>query len=233
MSYKYNESLQKKEQFFYYLCGMKANLFHNLGRVLLPALGALLVAGALFWWDSHRPFSLRERRIIRQSDSLMYVTVIPQDSAILRAVSADFTPAELASPLLETLIAKMLYTVQHPSQDGVGIAAPQVGINRRAVCVQRFDKPGEPFEAYLNIRIDSLQGNPVIGREGCLSVPGLRGMVPRAPRIVISYVRPGAPAERLTETVEGYTAVIFQHECDHLDGILYTDRAVELIPVPE
>ena len=212
---------------------MKANLFKNLGRLLLPALGALLVAGALFWWDSRRPFSARERRLIRQSDSLMYVTVMPQDSAILRASSADFTPAELASPLLETLLQKMLHTVRHPSQEGVGIAAPQVGISRRAVLVQRFDKPGEPFEAFLNIRIDSLDGAPVIGPEGCLSVPGLRGMVPRSPRIVISYVRPGAPAERIRESVEGFTAVIFQHECDHLDGILYTDRAVELTAVPE
>ena len=233
MVYKYNESLGKIEHLFTIFAGMKTNLFKSCGRVLLPALGALLVAGALFWWDASRPFSLRERRIIRQSDSLMYVTVVPQDSAILRAVSVDFTPVELASPLLETLIAKMLYTVQHPSQDGVGIAAPQVGINRRAVCVQRFDKPGEPFEAYLNIRIDSLQGNPVIGREGCLSVPGLRGMVPRSPRIVISYVRPGTPTERITETVEGYTAVIFQHECDHLEGILYTDRAVEISAVSD
>ena len=212
---------------------MKANLFKNCGRALLPALGALLVVGALFWWDSRRPFSARERRIIRQSDSLMYVTVMPQDSAILRSASIDFTPAELASPLLETLLQKMLHTVRHPSQEGVGIAAPQVGISRRAVLVQRFDKAGEPFEAYLNIRIDRLEGDPVIGPEGCLSVPGLRGMVPRSPRIAISYVSPDAPTERRTEVVEGYAAVIFQHECDHLDGILYTDRAVEITAVPE
>ena len=209
---------------------MKTNLFNHSGRALLPALVALLVVGALYLWDSHRPFSQRERRIILQSDSLMQVMKVPQDSAILRTVSTDFSKAELASPLLKTLLQKMLYTVQDPSQDGVGIAATQVGINRRAVCVQRFDKPGEPFEAYLNIRIDSLMGEPVIGPEGCLSIPGLRGMVPRSPRIVISYVHPDMPAERLTEHVEGFTAVIFQHECDHLDGILYIDKAIEITP---
>ncbi len=209
---------------------MNTNLFKSCGRVLLPALGALLVVGAFFLWDSRRPFSSRERRIIRESDSLMTVMTVPEDSAILRAVAKDFTPAELASPLLPMLLDKMLYSVRHPSQDGVGIAAPQVGISRRAVLVQRFDKPGEPFEAYLNIRIDSLFGEPVIGPEGCLSIPGLRGMVPRSPRIVISYVTLETPCRRVTETVEGFSAVIFQHECDHLEGILYTDRAVEVFP---
>ena len=209
---------------------MNANLFKSCGRVLLPALVALLVGGAFFLWDSHRPFTLRERRIIRQSDSLMKVMTMPEDSAILRATAAEFSPAELASPLMPVLLEKMLFTVRHPSQEGVGIAAPQVGISRRAVLVQRFDKPGEPFEAYLNIRIDSLSGEPIIGPEGCLSVPGLRGMVPRAPRIVISYAPLEAGGRRVRETVEGFTAVIFQHECDHLDGILYTDRAVEVFP---
>ena len=204
---------------------MKTNLYKSFGRVLAISAALLLAAAC----GSRRVFSVRERQIIQQSDSLMQVMVMPQDSAILRAVSEDFTPAELASPLLQTLLDKMLYTVQDPSQDGVGIAAPQVGISRRAICVQRFDKPGEPFEAYLNIRIDELTGDLVIGPEGCLSVPGLRGQVPRYPTIVISYVRPGAP-ERMQETVEGLTAVIFQHECDHLDGILYTDKAVSISP---
>ena len=176
-------------------------------------------------------FTPQERSLIAGSDSLMTVMVLPQDSVILRAVSADFGPAELASPLLNTLIEKMLYTVQHPSQDGVGIAAPQVGISRRAVCVQRFDKAGEPFEAYLNIQIDSLLGGTVCGPEGCLSVPGMRGVVPRYREIVISYVAPGCGVnERTQERVEGFSAVIFQHECDHLDGVLYIDKAVELSP---
>ena len=179
-------------------------------------------------------FTPAERELISTADSLMNVCILPRDSVLLRAVSSDLGAAELASPLLQSLIDKMLYTVQDPSQDGVGIAAPQVGLSRRIVCVQRFDKPGEPFEAYCNIRIDSLSGEPVSGREGCLSVPGLRGMVPRYPSIVISYVQPGAgPFERVSETVEGFTAVIFQHECDHLDGILYIDKATELFAVEE
>ena len=166
----------------------------------------------------------RERDIIRTSDSLMYVTTIPADSAILRAQSVDLGHRELDSPELKTLIAKMLRTVTDPSQDGVGIAAPQVGINRRIILVQRFDKPGEPFEAYVNVKVDSLAGEIISGPEGCLSVPGLRGIVKRHSKIGISYTDIST-LERVDEEVEGFTAVIFQHECDHLDGILYIDRA--------
>ena len=184
----------------------------------------LLAAGVL--GCTSRAFTSAERALIMESDSLMYVTIIdvPADSAILRAISVDLTAQELASPELEVLLAKMLYTVQHPTQDGVGIAAPQVGLNKRIVCVQRFDKAGEPFECYLNAHLDSLGGEIAVGPEGCLSIPGKRGLVPRHTKVQIRYVAPGTTQER-TEEVEGFTAVIFQHEIDHLDGILYTDRA--------
>ena len=65
-----------------------------------------------------RPFTAAERAVICQPDSLMAVCTLPADSAILRAVSIDFGPRELASPLLQTLLDKMAYTVQDPSQDG-------------------------------------------------------------------------------------------------------------------
>ena len=177
-------------------------------------------------------FSSRERRIIERSDSVMYVTVVPEDSVILRTPCKDFGPDELASPQLKTLIAKMLATVNAPEQGGVGIAAPQVGISRRLVLVQRVDKAGEPFEAYANIRIDSLSAETAVGPEGCLSVPPKRGMVRRSVEIIISYTDPVTLEER-TETVKGYAAVIFQHECDHLDGILYIDRTEIVADSPE
>jgi peptide deformylase len=117
----------------------------------------------------------------------------------------------------------MMHTLTDPSQDGVGIAAPQVGINRRIVLVMRYDKPGQPIEPYLNIQIDSLYGTPEPGPEGCLSLPPYRGTVSRYPSVQISYLTPDGTF--VSEQVDGYSAVIFQHECDHLDGILYTDRA--------
>ena len=172
-------------------------------------------------------FNAQERRIIERSGNVMYVTVMPQDSAVLRAKSVDLSARELRSRELKVLAAKMLSTVQDPSQDGVGIAAPQVGINKRVVCVMRYDKPGEPFEVYYNINVDTLMGPVSSGPEGCLSVPDMYGLVPRNECAVIRYVEPATLAERI-DTVHGYTAIIFQHEIDHLEGILYTDRADSL-----
>ena len=181
---------------------------------------------ALTMGCAQRAFTPAERALILESDSLMYVTSVDvkADSAILRTPSVDLSPRELASSELKVLLDKMLYTVQHPTQDGVGIAAPQVGLNKRIVCVQRFDKPGEPFECYLNAHIDGLDGEIAVGPEGCLSIPGKRGLVPRHTKVQIRYVAPGTSEQR-TEEVEGFTAVIFQHEIDHLDGVLYIDRA--------
>lgn len=170
-----------------------------------------------------RGWTAWEKTVIARSDSVMYVCVMPQDSAILRTPSRNLEPELLQSAQLKSLLDKMYRTLTDPSQDGVGIAAPQIGINRRLILVMRYDKPGEPIEPYLNIRIDSLLGEKVPGPEGCLSLPPYRGIVRRYPRVQISYVKPdGTP---VTEKVEGYSAIIFQHECDHLDGILYTDRA--------
>ena len=166
----------------------------------------------------------RERMIISRSDSVMFVTTLPEDSVQLRTPSIDVEAGQLQSEELKSLMAKMLRTVTDPSQDGVGIAAPQVGINRRIIWVQRLDKEDEPFECYVNIRVDSLYGETTHGREGCLSVPGYSGFVPRKTDVIISYADLES-GETKKEHVNGYTAIIFQHECDHLDGILYIDKA--------
>ena len=191
-------------------------------KKILPILGfaALWLCALSCQRD---PWTAWERKVITQSDSVMYVTVMPEDSVILRASSRDIPERAFGTPELQTLLAKMLATVNDPSQGGVGIAAPQVGINRRIVCLQRLDMRGEPFEPYINIQIDSLAGEISVGREGCLSLPGLRGSVPRHTRIHVTYRTP--EGAHCAEWIEGFTAVIFQHECDHLDGTLYTDRA--------
>lgn len=190
------------------------------GLRLTLVLGASMVLGACTgsgWTD-------RERMIISLSDSVMFVTTLPQDSVQLRTPSIDVEAGQLQSEELKSLMAKMLRTVTDPSQDGVGIAAPQVGINRRIIWVQRLDKEDEPFECYVNIRVDSLYGETTHGREGCLSVPGYSGFVPRKTDVIISYADLES-GETQKEHVNGYTAIIFQHECDHLDGILYIDKA--------
>lgn len=199
-------------------------------------IGVLPMLAALLLGCGHNGGSLTraEKALINSSDSLMRVLTVADsaDLAVLRAESVDFSAADLASPEFEALVAKMKYTVQDPSQDGVGIAAPQVGLNRRLIVVCRLDLPGEPFEAYANVQIDSLWGEDIVGREGCLSIPGLRGNVARKEFASVSYTDP-AGLERRCEVVSGYVARIFQHEVDHLAGILYTDRTGEIWEVEE
>ena len=131
------------------------------------------------------------------------------DSLVLRTECAEISAKELTSDEYKILAEKMVATVTSPEQDGVGIAGPQVGISRRVVAVQRFDKDGEPFEVYPNIRITCLRGEKALGPEGCLSIPGKRGNVERYQDIDISYTSLKTLRDT-TESIKGFTAVIFQ-----------------------
>lgn len=175
-------------------------------------------------------FTEKELSLINGADSIMRVLTIdrPDDLAVLRAQSEDLSSETLSSEAFVRLCSQMTATVTHPSQDGVGIAGPQVGLNRRVVAVQRFDKEGEPFEVYGNIRIAAHHGEKASGGEGCLSVPDRRGDVMRWQDIEIEYdavfSEGKVTVQPARERIQGFTAVIFQHETDHLDGILYIDR---------
>ena len=174
--------------------------------------------------------------MINDADSLMRVLTIDNqaDSAVLRTPSTDLPFEALLSADFSRLAELMITTVTHPSQDGVGIAGPQVGLNRRVVAVQRFDKePVEwngkvdhPFEVYPNVRIVWSSDSQTVGPEGCLSVPNRREDVMRAQEIVIEYasIDTEENVTMIKDTIKGFTAVIFQHEIDHLDGLLYIDR---------
>jgi peptide deformylase len=178
-------------------------------------------------------FTREELSLIHSADSIMRVLVVTDttDNQILRAKSTDLSASALLSEDYARLCELMLATVTHPSQDGVGIAAPQVGLNRRVVAVMRYDKPDEPFEVYANIRIIRRSESTAIGGEGCLSVPGRRGDVLRSQEIVVEYADMTSIRDTscedipmIRDTVRGFTAVIFQHEIDHLEGVLYIDR---------
>ena len=199
-----------------------------MGRRLLItalcALGLLSCTGQ----RSDGDFTFDELALLHTSDSIMRVLTIADslDLQVLRSQSADLSEAALRSEDYASLARLMVATVTHPSQDGVGIAGPQVGLNRRVVAVQRFDKPGEPFEVYPNISIVWASDSLASGPEGCLSVPDRRGEVLRSQEIVIEYASTDCEnsLNMVKDTVKGFTAVIFQHEIDHLDGILYIDR---------
>lgn len=182
--------------------------------------------------QTEKGFNDSELNIINGSDSIMRVLTIEDESdlVVLRSSSTDLSLAGLQSDEYDRLAELMVATVTHPSQDGVGIAAPQVGINRRIVAVQRFDKEGEPFEVYPNIRIVWASDSLATGPEGCLSVPDRRGEVKRSQEIIIEYADMKAASSAkdtipmVRDTVSGFSAVIFQHEIDHLEGVLYIDR---------
>lgn len=193
----------------------------------MKLLLTILMATTLFTAGCNNPFTAAERKIIGNGNEMMRVTTIDNeaDSTLLRRTSRPLRKKDVLSEEFTTLCRRMLATVQNPENEGVGIAAPQVGILRRVVAVQRFDKEGEPFEFYVNPEIVEFGDEMELGGEGCLSVPDFSGDVWRAQRIVIKY-RDENFSEQ-TEVIEGFTAVIFQHEIDHLDGILYIDRMEE------
>ena len=106
---------------------------------------------------------------------------------------------------------------------GVGIAAPQVGVLKNIIWVQRFDKENVPFEVYLNPKIIKYSKKTQTVREGCLSIPN-RSDTLNSRSFSISIEYDTMKAQHKTESVEGFTSVIFQHEIDHLNGILYLDH---------
>ncbi len=146
-----------------------------------------------------------------------------EDSLFLRNIATPLSFNDIKSEYFTYLTGSMLKTVTNPENEGVGIAAPQVGISKQLIAVQRLDKSNEPFEFYVNPKIISTIGDKQPGGEGCLSVPDMRGKVSRYRKIVIEYNNI-EDFEIKSDTIEGFTAVIFQHEIDHLNGILYIDK---------
>ncbi len=134
------------------------------------------------------------------------------------------------TPELHALIADMFDTMA--AANGAGLAAPQIGVDLQLVIfgysrnVRYPDAPPVPPTVLINPRITPLSDEIEDGWEGCLSVPGLRGQVPRLARIRYSgFDAQGRPFER---EAEGFHARVVQHECDHLVGRLYPTRMTDL-----
>lgn len=210
---------------------MKQKFTARLGQT------GLLAAMAVALWGCHAAtpsWSDEEKALIGTSAASkmrLCTTDNPEDSLFLRRQCQPLTDEDLRSDTYALLKARMLLTVNDPGNEGVGIAAPQVGIGRRVVAVQRVDREGEPFEFYANPSIVYLSDEKQSGLEGCLSVPRLAGRVERSQQIVVEYTDEKQLTPR-RDTVSGFTAIIFQHEIDHLDGILYTDRTTEVFAAP-
>lgn len=171
-------------------------------------------------------FSNDETELIMNADSLKPMRVYKinnkNDSLLLRMKSHDVKP-NLKDPVLQNFVKRLYATVRDSMSMGVGIAAPQVGILKNIIWVQRFDKENFPFEVYLNPKIRSYSDKKQTVKEGCLSIPDRTEILnSRSFSITIEYDT--LKDEHKSETITGFTSVIFQHEIDHLNGILYLDH---------
>jgi peptide deformylase len=148
---------------------------------------------------------------------------------VLRQRALEITPAELASNDVQRLIDDLIDTMRDAK--GAGLAAPQVHTSRRIAVIEvdhnsRYPyKPPIPLTVVVNPVITALDDEIYANNEGCLSVPNLRGEVARHVRVRVRYLdRHGTPHD---EVKLGLTAGTFQHEIDHLDGVLFVDRLTD------
>ncbi len=154
--------------------------------------------------------------------------VLRMGHPLLEQVAAPVT--EFGTPELQALIADMNDTMR--ALNGAGIAAPQIGVSLRVVIFEVKENPRYPhvkpvpYTVLINPVLTPLDDEIEEGWEGCLSVPGMRGLVPRLRRL--RYQGRDENGGIIDRTVEGFHARVVQHEVDHLDGILYPRRIRDL-----
>lgn len=148
----------------------------------------------------------------------IYQTENPLQQKVLLSKSEDAKPK---NKITEILVNRMKLSLLS-TEGGVGIAAPQVGINRNIIWVERFDKTGNPLEYFINPKILWKSDLQNLGGEGDLSISDFYGQFYRSKVIQLEYF--DLKGKKHTEIVEGFTAVILQHEIDHLSGILISDK---------
>ena len=158
---------------------------------------------------------------------------------VLREVAREFTVAEILSPETQALVKSLVETMDE--YGGIGIAAPQVHVSRSIALIDYQEKQdvdddekgehGEedhreaeslPLTVVINPKITVLDDTKQAYWEGCLSVPEIRGLVYRPRKVQIDYLDLEAKPQRII--AEGFLATVFQHELDHLFGVLFVDR---------
>jgi len=148
---------------------------------------------------------------------------------ILRTRASEIDPADIGSDDVQALIADLVDTMRHAN--GAGIAANQIGVPLRVAVIEVNNNPRYPYKptipltVVINPVIEPIDDELVEINEGCLSVPNMRGSVHRHVNVrVRSYDEIGNARD---EVKRGLTAGTYQHECDHLDGVLFLDRVTD------
>ena len=147
---------------------------------------------------------------------------------ILRVVSTPVPVDEIGSDEIQGLIDDLIDTMR--AADDAGLAANQIGLTKRVAVLEVVDnpkypyKPNIPLTVAINPEIEFLDGETVVVNEGCLSVP-LRGEVERRVNVAVRYLDRHGTVHSVN--IRGLTAGTWQHECDHLDGVLFIDRVTD------
>lgn len=163
----------------------------------------------------------------------MQIVTIPHPA--LRTVSTEITIGDFGNGKVAKL-CKDLSEALATRNDGVGLSAPQIGVTSRAFVVagkvwQTNDKGSVPNDRYfINPKILRMSKKLAVAEEGCLSIPDTYGMVKRPTNVKIAYL--DETGTEKTMTASSLLARIFQHEIDHLDGILFTDKAIDVRTAP-
>lgn len=160
----------------------------------------------------------------------MILKVVRLGHPVLRRKARAVNPKQIASPGMQAFIQDLIQTMRE--YDGVGIAAPQVNVSVQIAVLgvnhnRRYPKaPQIPLTVLVNPRIQPVSRRQVLGWEGCLSVEGLRGRVPRWRSIRVEAYN--AEGEKIRFRADGFFARVIQHEWDHLQGRVFLDRMRDL-----
>jgi peptide deformylase len=189
-------------------------------RIVRPVAGLLVV---IRWRALYR----EDERLHIRDMALLKIARMGHPVLRIRAKPVE----DPAAPWVRRLVEDMIETMEDAG--GTGIAAPQVHMPWRIVVFRvggerLTDLPGDseqPLTALINPVVEPVGDEIAFGWEGCLSVPGLRGVVPRHLRI--RYAATGLDGRTIERQAAGFHARVVQHECDHLDGILYPQRITD------
>ncbi len=168
--------------------------------------------------------------LITTSKILASKNILKMGHPLLREIARSVPPASVPSSTVQEVILDMIDTLEETG--GIGLAAPQIGESLRIVIIKipegsnsYGELKGIPLSVFINPSITKIGQEEEAHWEGCLSVPGLRGLVSRPQHLKLNYLT--VDQEQKEIEVKGFLATVLQHECDHLDGILYIDRLVD------
>lgn len=156
--------------------------------------------------------------------------ILKMGTPSLLEISAPWPKNKFDSPELHALLTDMKDSMT--AAKGAGLAAPQIGENVRVVIFEVIDNPRYPnrepipFTVLINPQLTPISPMQEEDWEGCLSVPGMRGLVPRYPKL--RYTGFDVAGNKIERTVDGFHARVVQHEVDHLDGVLYPMRMTDM-----